>query len=133
MARWTSGASPQHIVGGHFGGQRHGGFQRTWWRMPLPGCVGRAASRLVDAGHHDGAIPVIMVPLFTMFRACLIGTFGPLWVPAWFGNAFSIFLMRQFFMTIPRELDDAIASMAVVTLAFSGTSCFLWPLQLCWW
>ena len=52
--------------------------------------------------------PVVMVPLFVMFREVgWIGTFAPLWVPAWFGNAFSIFLLRQFFMTLPRELDDA--------------------------
>ncbi|MGH2459652.1 MAG: carbohydrate ABC transporter permease, partial [Chloroflexota bacterium] len=31
----------------------------------------------------------------------------PLIIPAWFGAAFSIFLFRQFFMTIPREIDDA--------------------------
>src|SRR5205085_2066810 len=35
-------------------------------------------------------------------------TFAPLTVPAWFGSsAFTIFLLRQFFMTIPRDLDDA--------------------------
>ncbi len=35
-------------------------------------------------------------------------TFWPLIVPAWFGGgAFNIFLLRQFFMTIPRDLDEA--------------------------
>ena len=36
-----------------------------------------------------------------------IGTQEPLWVGAWLGGAFGIFLLRQFFLTIPRELADA--------------------------
>jgi multiple sugar transport system permease protein len=58
--------------------------------------------------------PVTMVSLFAIFRwfgehgfGQWLGTFKPLWVPAWFGSAFSIFLMRQFFRTIPRELSEA--------------------------
>jgi multiple sugar transport system permease protein len=58
--------------------------------------------------------PVIMVSLFVLFRWLdlhtpiqFIGTFKPLWVPAWFGSAFNIFLLRQFFMTIPDELSEA--------------------------
>jgi len=52
--------------------------------------------------------PVLMVPMFSLFRHLgWIGTFRPLWIPAWFGNAFNIFLLRQFFRTIPRELSDA--------------------------
>ena len=34
-------------------------------------------------------------------------TMLPLWLPAWFGGAFSIFLLRQFFLTIPDELAEA--------------------------
>ena len=52
--------------------------------------------------------PVLMVPLFTLFRHLdWIGSYRPLWVPAWFGSAFSIFLLRQFFRTIPFELTEA--------------------------
>jgi multiple sugar transport system permease protein len=58
--------------------------------------------------------PVTMVPLFSIFRwlgentgVQWLGTFKPLWVPAWFGSAFSIFLLRQFFLTIPKELSEA--------------------------
>ncbi len=52
--------------------------------------------------------PVLMVPLFALFRHLdWIGTFRPLWVPAWFGSAFNIFLLRQFFRTIPFELSEA--------------------------
>ncbi|MGZ4481512.1 MAG: carbohydrate ABC transporter permease [Gaiellales bacterium] len=36
-----------------------------------------------------------------------IGTLKPLIIPGFFGDAFSIFLLRQFFMTIPKELTDA--------------------------
>lgn len=52
--------------------------------------------------------PVLMVPIFALFQQLgWVGTFRPLWIPAWFGNAFSIFLLRQFFRTIPFELSEA--------------------------
>ena len=52
--------------------------------------------------------PVIMVPTFALFRWLgWVGTFRPLWVPAFFASAFSIFLLRQFFRTIPMELSEA--------------------------
>ncbi len=55
-----------------------------------------------------GPFPVMMVPTFTIFKQLdWIGTYRPLWVPAWFGSAFSIFLLRQFFKTIPFELSEA--------------------------
>ena len=52
---------------------------------------------------------VTMIPVFLLWRQLgLIDTFAPLIVPAFFGGgAFTIFLLRQFFMTIPRELDEA--------------------------
>lgn len=52
--------------------------------------------------------PVLMVPIYELFKNLgWIGTFRPLWVPAFFGSAFSIFLLRQFFRMIPFELSDA--------------------------
>jgi multiple sugar transport system permease protein len=49
-----------------------------------------------------------MAPLYVIFsRLGWVGTFRPLWVPFWFGNAVSIFLLRQFYLTLPRELDEA--------------------------
>jgi multiple sugar transport system permease protein len=58
--------------------------------------------------------PVVMVPLFTIFHwmgshhlGQWLGTYKPLWVPYWFGTAFSIFLLRQFFVSIPDELSEA--------------------------
>jgi multiple sugar transport system permease protein len=51
---------------------------------------------------------VTMIPTFTIFKALgWIGTPLPLIVPSFFGSAFYIFLLRQFFMTIPAELSDA--------------------------
>ncbi|AIE85736.1 carbohydrate ABC transporter permease [Fimbriimonas ginsengisoli] len=51
---------------------------------------------------------VTMMPQFLIFRAFgWIDTLMPLWVPAFFGSAFNIFLLRQFFMQIPLELEDA--------------------------
>ena len=51
---------------------------------------------------------VTMVPMFIVFaKLGWVDTFLPLIVPAFFGNAFFIFLLRQFFLSIPHELTDA--------------------------
>jgi len=51
---------------------------------------------------------VTLVPQYFMFdQLGWIGTFLPLVVPHFFANAYNVFLLRQFFMTIPRELDEA--------------------------
>jgi len=51
---------------------------------------------------------VIMVPLFLFFqRIGWIGTFLPLTLTCFFGNPFYIFLIRQFFISLPQELTDA--------------------------
>jgi ABC-type glycerol-3-phosphate transport system permease component len=51
---------------------------------------------------------VTMIPIFVIFSQLhWVDTFLPLTVPAFFGDAFFIFMMRQFFMTIPKELTDA--------------------------
>jgi len=54
-------------------------------------------------------VQVTMIPTFILFKYLgWIDTFAPLIIPTFFGGgAFNIFLMRQFFMTIPYELDDA--------------------------
>ncbi|GJM81395.1 sugar ABC transporter permease [Paenibacillus sp. HMSSN-139] len=52
--------------------------------------------------------PAIMVPQFVLFsKLHWIDTFLPLIVPAFFGSAYNIFLLRQFFSTLPEELFDA--------------------------
>jgi multiple sugar transport system permease protein len=51
---------------------------------------------------------VTIVPRFLLFSQLgLVNTLWPLILPAWFGYPFFIFLLRQFFMSIPHELDDA--------------------------
>jgi ABC-type glycerol-3-phosphate transport system permease component len=51
---------------------------------------------------------VTMIPVYIMFvRLGWVGTFAPLIVPAFFGGPVTIFLLRQFFRTIPMELEDA--------------------------
>ena len=52
--------------------------------------------------------PVTMVPLYMLFSSLgWVNTYLPLTVPAFFGQAFYIFLLRQFFLTIPYDLEDA--------------------------
>ena len=51
---------------------------------------------------------VTAVPLYVMWsKLHLVGSLAPLIIPNWFGDAFSIFLLRQFFLTIPEEYSDA--------------------------
>ena len=51
---------------------------------------------------------VLRIPSYIMFsKFGWIDTFKPLIVPAWFGEAYAIFLMRQFFRTIPKELEES--------------------------
>ena len=51
---------------------------------------------------------VTLIPLFILFsKLGWVNTFRPLIVPAFFGSGYDIFLMRQFYSTIPREMDDA--------------------------
>jgi len=51
---------------------------------------------------------VTVVPLYVMWaKLGLIGSLWPLIIPNWLGDAFAIFLLRQFFLTIPEEYLDA--------------------------
>ncbi len=51
---------------------------------------------------------VRLVPEYLVFaKLGLVDTFWPLMLQPWFGSAFNIFLMRQFFMSIPIEMDEA--------------------------
>lgn len=53
---------------------------------------------------------VTMIPQFVLFRTLKwVDTFLPLVVPGFFANAYQVFLLRQFFLTIPKDLDDAAA------------------------
>ena len=52
---------------------------------------------------------VTMIPIFTLFTTKLhwTNTYLPLIVPSFFGSAWAIFLLRQYMMTIPKDIDDA--------------------------
>jgi multiple sugar transport system permease protein len=51
---------------------------------------------------------VTIVPLYVLWaKLGLVGTLFPLVIPNWFGDAFSIFLLRQFFLTIPPSYLDS--------------------------
>jgi multiple sugar transport system permease protein len=77
------------------------GFARLRWR-------GRELFFLVTLATMMVPFPVLMVPTYSLFKWIgWIGTFRPLWVPAFFGSAFNIFLLRQFFRGIPFDLTEA--------------------------
>ena len=51
---------------------------------------------------------ITFIPTFVIFKNLgWIGGYAPLIVPSFFGSAFFIFMMRQFFLGLPKELDDA--------------------------
>lgn len=51
---------------------------------------------------------VTLVPTYALFvRIGWVGTWLPPIVPHFFANVFNVFLLRQYFLTIPRELDEA--------------------------
>ena len=53
-------------------------------------------------------VQVTIVPVYVLFaKLHLVGSLWPLIIPNFFGDAFSIFLLRQFFLTIPEEYVDA--------------------------
>lgn len=77
------------------------GFSRVRW-------IGRDKVFLVVLATMMLPSATTLVPLYIIFRKLgWMGTFNPLIVPPFFGTAFFIFLLRQFFMSIPMELSDA--------------------------
>src|SRR5512142_1002176 len=69
-------------------------FQSLWQELPF-------TTLMIPA-------QATIVPNFILFRWLgLIGTQAPLWLPAFWGGAFGTFLLRQYFLTIPRDLVDA--------------------------
>ena len=77
------------------------GFSRLEWR-------GRDRLFLVLPATMMIPYPIIMVPLFTLFKSLgWIGTLRPLWTPSFLAGAFNVFLLRQFFMTLPRDMTEA--------------------------
>jgi ABC-type glycerol-3-phosphate transport system permease component len=85
---------------------------------------------------------IMLLPRFVVFQTLgWVGSYLPLIVPSFFGNAFFIFLMRQYIMTIPRDLDEAaridgastwdvffriILPLCVPPMMVTGVLTFLW-------
>lgn len=77
------------------------GFSRLEWR-------GRDKVFFLLLATMMIPFPVIMVPIYTLFKSFgWIGTFQPLWVPAFLAGAFNVFLLRQFFLGLPRDISEA--------------------------
>jgi len=75
------------------------GFSRIEWKYREPLFIVILATMILP-------FQVVMIPLFILFQHMhWNGTFLPLFVPAFFGNPFFIFLLRQFFLGIPKELS----------------------------
>jgi len=98
------------------------------------------------------SLPVIIVPLFILVRSLgLLNSYAGLIIPAIF-NAFGIFLLRQFYLSIPREIEEAavmdgcsywriywniilplsrpiLASLAILFF-LANWNAFLWPLTV---
>ena len=79
------------------------GFAR--FRFPGPRrCCSCSSSRRSSCPARDPDPDVLVFPKFGW-----VGTWLPLLVPAFFANAYDVFLLRQYFLTIPREMDEAAA------------------------
>jgi len=80
------------------------GFSRIDW-------PGRDKVFLIVLATVFMPFPVLIIALFDIFaKLHLLNTYWPLVLPMFFGQAFWIFLMRQFLMQIPKDLSDAAAS-----------------------
>ena len=77
------------------------GFSKVEWR-------GRGVVFAIMLATMMIPFPAVMIPTYFIFKYLgWIGSLKPLWVPACFGGAFNIFLLRQFFMQIPQDLSEA--------------------------
>jgi len=74
-------------------------------RFPIPG---KNVMFLILVGTIILPSQVTLIPTYAFFATIgWTGTWLPLIVPHFFANAYNVFLLRQFFMTLPRELDEA--------------------------
>ena len=98
------GALRRPVDGVHAAVERPGGVR------PRRGCSGAGATSPSSLVLMMMMLPpqVTQVPIYVMWTQLhLTGTLWPLILPNLLGDAFSIFLLRQFFLTIPQEYTDA--------------------------
>ena len=123
------------------------GFALARLRFP-----GREAIFLTMFSTFLVSLPVIIVPLFILVRALgMLNSYTGLIIPAIF-NAFGIFLLRQFYLSVPRELEEAalidgagffriywsiilplsrpILSALAILFFLANWNSFLWPLTI---
>jgi multiple sugar transport system permease protein len=122
-------------------------YALSWLRFP-----GRDVIFLGIFSTFLVSLPIILVPLFILVKMLgLLNSYGGLIIPAIF-NAFGIFLLRQFYITIPKELGEAavldgcslwqvywhlilplsrpIMSALAVFFFLANWNSFLWPLTI---
>ncbi len=122
-------------------------YALSWLRFP-----GRDVIFLGIFSTFLVSLPIILVPLFILVKTLgLLNSYGGLIIPAIF-NAFGIFLLRQFYITIPKELGEAavldgcslwqvywhlilplsrpIMSALAVFFFLANWNSFLWPLTI---
>jgi multiple sugar transport system permease protein len=74
-------------------------------RFPIPG---KNILFLILIGTIILPTQVTLIPTYAFFAAIgWTGTLNPLIIPHFFANAYNVFLLRQYFLTLPRELDEA--------------------------
>ena len=90
------------IIGAIFSNSLIGyGFSRIQWK-------GREALFMIVIATMFIPFPVVLVALFDIFaKLKMINTFYPLIIPAYFGSALYIFMVRQYLLTIPKEISEA--------------------------
>ncbi|MCL2472476.1 MAG: carbohydrate ABC transporter permease [Treponema sp.] len=77
------------------------GFSRINWR-------GRDTIFYIVIATMFIPFPVVLVALFDIFaKLKMVNTYFPLIIPAWFGSALYIFMVRQYLLTIPKEISEA--------------------------
>ncbi|WP_373324607.1 carbohydrate ABC transporter permease [Reticulibacter mediterranei] len=122
-------------------------YALSWLKFP-----GRDVIFLAIFSTFLVSLPIILVPLFILVKTLgLLNSYGGLIIPAIF-NAFGIFMLRQFYITIPRELGEAavldgcsywqvywhlilplsrpIMSALAVFFFLANWNSFLWPLTI---
>jgi len=90
------------VIGAIFSNSLVGyGFSRINWR-------GRDTVFYIVIATMFIPFPVVLVALFDIFaKLHLVNTYFPLIIPAYFGSALYIFMMRQYLLTIPKEISEA--------------------------
>ena len=77
------------------------GFSRIEWRGREKVFLALLATMMIP-------YPIIMVPIYSLFKSLgWIGTLKPLWTPSFLAGAFNVFLLRQFFLALPKEMAEA--------------------------